>query len=397
MNKFRSVCPGRPNLLLKRELGNLSCVRFTMTTIRLLIAALTLFAHSQVFPQAFKHAWPDTNFDLLNIDLKEIMSGGPPKDGIPPIDAPKFDSISEAGTWVNEDEPVISVEINGHARAYPLQVMTWHEIVNDELAGSPVSVTFCPLCNASIVFDRRVGDRILDFGTTGLLRKSDLVMYDRQTESWWQQFSGTGIVGDYTDFELKRVPSAIVSFSEFSKAYPDGQVLNRDTGLRRPYGENPYPGYDNINSSPFLFRGKVDSRLPAMERVLGIHHGKAQKIYPFTVFDSQPLIQDEVGGLEILAYADSEVLSALDARDIASARKVHQVTAFQRTVDGTNSMQFEVRDGHLIDLGTGSIWNSMGQSIQGPLKGKQLMPVDSGVHFAFAWLAFNPDTEIYDQ
>ena len=137
-----------------------------------------------------------TNFEKHSVPYEEILSGGPPKDGIPAVDNPKFVSQKEADKWLKNIEPVVVVEHKGEARAYPLQILTWHEIVNDQLNGLPVSVTFCPLCNAAIAFDRRLDGRLLDFGTTGKLRNSDLVMYDRQTESWWQQFTGEAIIGD---------------------------------------------------------------------------------------------------------------------------------------------------------------------------------------------------------
>ncbi len=174
----------------------------------------------------YSAAWPNTDFDLRAIDLNEIQSGGPPKDGIPSIDHPNFDNVNDAALWVDPLEPVIAVNVNGDAKAYPLKILIYHEIVNDELSGVPISVTFCPLCNASIVFDRRFQGAVLDFGTTGLLRMSDLVMYDRQTETWWQQFSGKAIVGSYVGGELTRIPSSIVSFESFRSGFPNGLVLS---------------------------------------------------------------------------------------------------------------------------------------------------------------------------
>ena len=178
---------------------------------------ILLFA---VFNAKSDEEWPRTDFSRLTVDLEEIVSGGPPKDGIPALDNPTFVYPRYANSWLDEREPVIVVEIDGSARAYPLQILIYHEIVNDELNGHPISITFCPLCNASIVFDRRLDGEILDFGTTGKLRKSDLVMYDRQSESWWQQFTGIGIVGKYAGKELKQLPSAIVSYAAFKKQYP---------------------------------------------------------------------------------------------------------------------------------------------------------------------------------
>ena len=148
-------------------------------------------------------------------------------------------SPTAAGAWLKGQEPVINLALNGEHRAYPIQILIWHEIVNDQIGDRPVTVTFCPLCNTSIVFDRRLSDQTLDFGTTGNLRHSDLVMWDRQTELWWQQITGEAIVGELTGSKLTLLPSAIVSFEAFRRAYPEGQVLSRDTGFNRKYGENP--------------------------------------------------------------------------------------------------------------------------------------------------------------
>jgi hypothetical protein len=202
-------------------------------------------------PSNWKHAWPDTDFSKSSVDFKEILSGGPPKDGIPSIDDPKFVPLSEI-TDIAATEPVISLEINGEAKGYPLRVLTWHEIVNDELGGVPITVTFCPLCNAAITFDRRVNGKVLDFGTTGKLRNSDLIMYDRQTESWWQQFIGEAVIGEMMGAVLKILPARLESFERFAARYPNAKVLVPCNPHQRPYGANPYVGYDT-SPIPFLY------------------------------------------------------------------------------------------------------------------------------------------------
>jgi len=293
-------------------------------------------------------------------------------------------------------EPVILVEISGIARAYPLQILTYHEIVNDRINDTPLTVTFCPLCNSSIVFDRRNGGQVLDFGTTGLLRMSDLVMYDRQTESWWQQFSGKSIVGEMLGIELKRIPSSIVSFETFSQGFPDGMVLNRDTGHTRPYGRNPYAGYDRIDQTPFLFDRQIDDRLPPMERVLSVSVDGVARVYPFNLLKKRPVINDDISGKPVVVFANGELYSALDASSIVDSRHLVEATAWTRIPTGGNrALNFEVKQGKIHDTQTGSQWNALGHAILGEMKGAQLDAVDSGVHFAFAWLAFNPETEIY--
>lgn len=338
--------------------------------------------------------WPNTDFSRSLVDLDEILSGGPPKDGIPPIDQPTFVTAADAAHWIDPREPVIVVSLADDARAYPLQILTWHEIVNDTLADVPISVTFCPLCNASIVFDRRLEGRVLDFGTTGRLRKSDLVMYDRQTESWWQQFTGRAIVGDMLGKWLTRVPASIVAFEDFRKVHPRGNVLSRDTGHTRDYGRNPYAGYDNIDRHPFLFDGEVDSRLPAMERVLNVSIGATHRLYPFSVLDEKPVINDQVAGVAVVVFSRTGTLSALDAGVIKDSRTLPSATAWRRHLDGRR-LTFASREGVIVDTDTGSRWSILGVAVDGPLAGRQLQPAPGGVHFAFAWLAFNPDSSIY--
>jgi len=338
--------------------------------------------------------WPNTDFDQRLVELDEIQSGGPPKDGIPPIDDPKFVSVEEADAWLDPREPVIVVTLDGETKAYPLQIMTWHEIVNDEVGAVPVSVTFCPLCNASIVFDRRKDGEILDFGTTGKLRKSDLVMYDRQTESWWQQLTGRAIVGEMAGTVLDRVPASIVAYENFREAYPQGRVLSRETGHRRAYGKNPYRGYDSVEDQPFLFFDPVDERLPPMERVLNVSVGDAHKLYPFSVFREEAIINDTVNGLPVVVFSRRGTLSVLDDSVIADSREVPSATAYDRRLDG-RTLRFEIREGDIVDRETGTRWNLFGTAVEGPLAGHRLEPVGAGVHFAFAWLAFNPDSEIY--
>ncbi len=359
-----------------------------------LAAALGLFSAAAFAQTAWRGEWPRTDFSKHTVPFGEIESGGPPKDGIPAVDRPRFISQHEASRWLDAREPVIVFERRGEARAYPLQILMFHEIVNDTVGGMPVAVTFCPLCNASIVFDRRLSGVMLDFGTTGKLRKSDLVMYDRQTESWWQQFTGKGIVGYYAGATLEQVPSTIVSFADFREAYPLGRVLSRETGFFRPYGKNPYRGYDRIGDQPFLFRDPVDPRLPAMERVLGIARNGMVRIYPLTALEASPVINDEVGGEAVVVFSREGMLSVLDAEVISESRQIPAAAAYSRRLDG-RVLTFERQEKRIVDRETRSAWDIFGRAVDGPLKGRRLTSADNGVHFAFAWLAFNPGSEVY--
>jgi hypothetical protein len=335
-----------------------------------------------------------TNFCQHSVDYADILSGGPPPDGIPPLDNPKFETAAEADAWLKPNEPVISFRLGDEARAYPLQVLIWHEIVNDAVAGRPVAVTFCPLCNAAIVFDRRVNGQVLRFGTSGNLRFSDLIMWDDRTESWWQQFTGEAIVGDMTGTRLEFLPAQIVAWADFKAAFPQGQVLSRDTGYSRPYGQNPYTGYDRIDRPPFLFDGTLDDRLPPMARVVAVVLGETVTAYPFSTLKEVHVVNDVVEGHPIAVFWKEGTASALDKSSIAASRDVGSTAVYERRLDG-QTLTFTWNGAAFQDQETGSTWDLFGQAIAGPLAGKSLKPLLSHEYFWFAWAAFRPDTMIY--
>ncbi|HAV76526.1 MAG TPA: hypothetical protein DCX53_04140 [Anaerolineae bacterium] len=336
-----------------------------------------------------------TDFTQHSIPYSDILSGGPPKDGIPAVDVPKYVPISEADEWLKPIEPVISIEVDGQARAYPLQILMWHEIVNDTLNGEPLTVTFCPLCNTAIAFKRSVNGQVLDFGTTGRLRFSNLIMYDRQTESWWQQATGDAIVGELLGTQLEYYPATIVSWESFKAEYPDGDVLSRDTGHGRNYGRNPYFGYDDINNTPFLYKGTpTPNQLTAVARVLTIDLNGETVAYPYTVLEEVHVVNDTVGGEDVVVFWQAGVASALDSSEVATGRDVGTGASFLRNVED-QALTF-MYDGTVIkDEETNSTWSIFGEAIDGELKGTQLSPVISINHFWFSWAAFKPETRIY--
>ena len=336
----------------------------------------------------------ETDFSRHSVPYSEIISGGPPPDGIPPIDDPKFVSPEEAAGWLACQEPVIALEIDGDARAYPLQIMTWHEIVNDMVGDAPVTVTFCPLCNSAIVFDRRLDGITYDFGTSGNLRNSDLIMWDRQTESWWQQLTGEAIVGELTGKALTFLPAQIVSWEDFKAANADGKVLSRDTGFSRSYGSNPYTGYDRVDNPPFLLLDEPDGRLPPKERVVAVTVGDVDVSFPFSVMEREGVVNYSVNGQDLAVFFKTGTVSALDRSSIRESRDVGATGVFVPGVDG-QKLSFRREEEDIVDNETGSVWNILGEAVDGPLMGKTLTPIVHANHFWFAWGAFKPDTMIY--
>ena len=236
--------------------------------------------------------------------------------------------------------------------------------------------------------------RVLDFGTTGRLRYSNLIMYDRQTETWWQQATGDAIAGEYTGAQLEFYPASIISWNDFKSQYPDGKVLSRETGFARDYGKNPYFGYDDINQSPFLFDGETPDQLPPMARVLTVDSSNEAVAYPYDVLEKVKVINDSVGGAEVVILWAEGTSSALDTDNIPAGREVGAAVAYSRVLDD-QTLTFEFSDGKFLDEQTGSEWNILGQAVAGELKGRQLLQVVSINHFWFSWAAFRPETKVY--
>jgi len=296
------------------------------------LAALAVLVVAGIAAAEVKPDWtrefPKADFSKRSIDLGEIFSGGPPRDGIPAIDKPEFATVAEAEKMGLADrEAVIAVAIGGDVRAYPLRILMWHEIVNDTVGGVPVAVTFCPLCNSAVVFDRRVAGRTLDFGTTGRLRNSDLVMYDRQTESWWQQFLGEAIVGTLTGKRLKMLAVRVESFARFKARKATGKkvLVPGDPG-RRPYGRNPYTAYDSRSQPYPFFRGSLPKGISPLERVVVV----GKRAWAFSLVKAKRRI--EAGDLVITW--ESGQASALDTPVIARGKDVGNVVVQRRSGQG---------------------------------------------------------------
>ena len=238
-----------------------------------------------------------------------------------------------------------------------------------------------------------VKGQVLDFAVSGLLRASNLVMYDRQTESWWQEVTGEAVVGELTGSRLELLPWNLVSWKEFKEAFPDGKVLSRNTGHSLPYGQNPYILYDT--SYPFLLDGPADGRLPAIERVVGIEIGGEALAVPYTALKEERVVEYELGEQDLVVFYHKGLASALDDRVIARGRDVGAASVFDPHLDG-EKLTFKLQDGRVVDTQTGSTWSLLGNAEAGPLAGRELRPLPFlPAPFWFSWVVFRPYTQVY--
>lgn len=367
----------------------------------LFLFASSLFAQIQN-PRNVEYVFKtDTTKSI--VDLSEIILVLPRRT-FPIIDTPAFVNKEIGLKMFLETEPVITVEINGEAKAYSMNMFSSHELSNDVLAGIPILPSYCPLCNSAVVYDRRLNvkgeEKILAFEVSGMLRHSGMVIFDTETESWWQQSMGKAMVGEYAGKQLTVIPSLILSVGEFFANYPEGMILSKETGhakSRERYGRNYYRKYDSIGNLPFARYFKVDEidkRLPAMERLIDIQDGEFSKIYPFTILKEKGLVNDRFKSKDIVVFYKAGALSHLDNYDLSLAREIGTATVFNAKFEG-RVLRFKKEDDRFFDLETKSEWLISGKCIAGPLKGKELEIELHSNHFAFSWLKFHPDSEIY--
>lgn len=250
-------------------------------------------------------------FDLRNssIPVSEIKDGGPPKDGIPSIDNPKFENPEN--TFLSEDDRILGVFENGIAKAYPINILNYHEIVNDDFNGQPVVITYCPLCGSGIAFDREINGKTYDFGVSGLLYNSDVLLYDRQTESLWSQLEYKAISGPMKGKELEMLNTANTIWKNWKDLHPETLVLSRNTGYNRDYSQSPYPDYQNSSAIYFPVTETSDEFHPK-EMVIGVELNSSSKAYPFSELEKagKPVITDEVSGKTLKIKYDAESKSA---------------------------------------------------------------------------------------
>jgi hypothetical protein len=327
------------------------------------------------------------------VDLADVVDGGQQPDGIPALDAPRFQRTGDV-RWVDDSEQVLVLEVGGEARAYPVQVLTQHEIVNDTVSGVPVAVTYCPLCASGVAFDRRVGERILSFGTSGMLYLSDLVMYDRQTESLWPQIEGAAVAGVLTGTELTVLPASLVSWEQWRTAHPDGWVLSRQTGFDREYGSNPYYRYDDKASLPLFLAGPIDTRVEWLKQpVVGIASGDDALAIDIEALRVDGVREVTVDGRDLTVWWLPGARSSLDGFAVGDGREVGTTAVFEPVVDGRR-LTFRTAGKAISDAETSSTWNALGEAVAGPLTGTRLTPVQHVSTFWFAWSSFHQGTRI---
>lgn len=328
------------------------------------------------------------------IPLERIRSGGPPPDGIPPIESPFFVSASQID-WLADNEPVLVLEYEGEARAYPIQIMTWHEIVNDVYNGVPVTVSYCPLCNSATAYVARLADGTdTTFGTSGKLYNSSLIMYDRSTESLWTHFDGKAVVGSLVGEQLELLPVSTVSWADFKENFGlDALVLSKTTGFLRDYGRNPYVGYDNIDVNPFLFDGELDGRLAAQTRVVAVR-GEESVVIPQELLGERRVIEFTLDGEDLVALFIPGTSTALETNAISDGRDVGATGVFRSALGSTpvNLLASDTEDRFVDQLG--NVYNIAGKVLEGPNAGEQLERVEALNTFWFAIAAFRPDSII---
>ena len=340
------------------------------------------------------HPWL-TDFSLHSVPYDEIAPGGPARDEITPLDNPAFATTSEAGDWLLDAEPVLFFRLYGDARAYPLRVLIWHEIVNDVVAEVPVAVTYCPLCNSAVVLKRTLEGTVYDFGTTGYLRHFDLIMWDRQTESWWQQFTGEAIIGELTGKRLEFLPASIIPWKEFRDAHPNGQVLSQARGYGRPYGKGLYPEIDLIGERSPTQEGPGGVSLPVMERIVGVTIDDLSIAFDYQTLARKRVVNHTIGETDLVVFYEPETLSPFqDLSEDSNGRSVGATGVFSPHADG-RKLTFKFTGVGIVDEETGTRWNLLGHAVEGPLTGQRLTPRIYGDYFWFAWLAFNPATQTY--
>lgn len=351
-------------------------------------------------PKLLNFDWK-TDTTRHTVELSELTLATR-RDVVPTLNYPAFITRNDKRFHYYEHEPVIVISGNGKARAYPLSILTLYELANDSFNGRELMITYCPMCNAAIVFNREVvtsdGKKLLNFGISGILMHNDMVMYDRETESWWEQMMGNAIAGELSGTSLEFMPSMLISVRDYFDRFPDGQILSPE-GIKLEKSHHHKPFYhlehdsDKLPES-FYLPEKTDPRLPPLERVLDIHIHDHTTIYPYHELAKTHVLNDSFEGEHYTIFYHGETVSVLDEDKLKKSRHTGSATAFRTKINGIN-LTFQEEGSYFRDQQTGSLWDITGFCREGELKGKQLWLMPHSNHFAFAYLAFYPKSKIY--
>ncbi|MGH7771909.1 MAG: DUF3179 domain-containing (seleno)protein [Candidatus Binatia bacterium] len=332
----------------------------------------------------FRLAWAAAKEWSLDEFAKNIQSGGPPKDGIPPIERPKYVSAAEAEKFLKPKDIVFGLDYRGVVKAYPQKILVWHEIVNEQIAGEKLSITYCPLTGSVVGFrGRSKGGEWLTFGTSGKLVNSNLLMYDRQTNSEWPQILGVAISGPNKGATLEEIPLAWTNWSRWQKRHPNSQVLSTETGFFRSYGRDPYGSYERQgtyydSAGPFFPIMAQDNRFSPKQVVVGIKADGRRLAIPKENLRAKKFAQASLGKSPLVALYDPDI----DA-----------VSVYFRRAQGKD-LTFRSEDGRIVDEQTQSVWKGDGRAAEGKLAGARLKQVPSFDVMWFAWYAFFPETQV---
>ncbi|MDQ7027651.1 MAG: DUF3179 domain-containing protein [Anaerolineae bacterium] len=339
--------------------------------------------------------WESDDVPPPLVDRDDIENIGT-RDFIIPIDNPLFESVENARNWLMSDAPVLVFVLYDEARAYPLNILLHHEIINDTMQNRDVAITFCPGCNSAIIFDRTVNGTSLRLGVSGYVYNSGFIMMDEESNSYWKQFTGEAISGAYTGTILEIIPSIVVGFEAYAERYPQGLVLAGDADNPRNYDMNPYIGYDS-NPQPMLGSSHYDSRLEPLQHVLAAIVDDVPVSYPFTMLQAEGVIHDIVNDAPLVAFWMPGAVSVLDAASIEDSRDIGQTALFNRTLADGRELTFRYDNGRIYDNQTDSEWSIFGEAIRGELIGEYLYRYQSFSYFWFAWSSTYPETLVYTE
>ena len=323
------------------------------------------------------------NQENWSIPRDEVFDGGPGKDGIPALEDPEFISAGSAN-YLSDDDLVIGFVVEGEARAYPHDILDWHEIINDQVGNVNIAVTYCPLTGTGIGWNREIDGKVTTFGVSGLLYNSNLIPYDRETNSNWSQIRLDCVNGKLKGREVETLPMVETTWLTWKKMYPDTRVLSENTGYNRNYGSYPYGSYRTSNDYLIFPVANKDDRIPNKERVLGIVLSNVVRVYRFSDFEeSVTVFQDKLDGQSIV---------------IAGNRGDSFMLAYENDPgDGTTLSFRAVHDQYPVVMSDdeGNMWDVNGRAIAGPRKGARLGVIPSFLGYWFSFAAFYPDLSIY--